>query len=484
MQVSKLLAELKERHLYRVAVIYGAAAWLLLQIADIVAESFDWPTWLMQGLILALIFGFPAVMLFFWFAGESEARAAIEKGLEAGSEGDARPGLIVLPFDCFSDEREDSWNANALSEDLTTLIARFSDYSVVARNTAFAYKNKSVDVRALKDELGVRYVLEGSLHRQGERLRITAQLVETSTGAHLWAEKYDRQVGEYAELYDELCQAIVMKLGNELTRAEMKYAQSRPPAEWGAWDLYQQARGVLQFEGWNGKSFSKVVGFLRQAVEIDPEFAPAYGYLSLMLALGYWTRVSADREAAYDESLQASEKAMALAPESSEVLGYTGCALSDLGMYDRGITILERAIELNPSNSQAFAAMGVARIMSGDTEEGIPHLRHAIEISPLDPGIAPWTSVLSFTETFMGEAERGLHTAQRACKADPRYYAGFLALAVAQAKLDRPDEAQRALDEAKRLNPELSDEAGVGMIGERAWEELHRGGITLPTPAS
>ena len=122
--------------------------------------------------------------------------------------------------------------------------------------------------------------------------------------------------------------------------------------------------------------------------------------------------------------------------------------------------------------------------MSGDVDAGMPHLRHAIEISPLDPGIAPWTSVLSFTETFMGDAERGLKTAQRACKADPRYYAGFLALAVALAKLDRAEDAQNALNEAKRLNPDLSEEAGVGMIGESAWEELHRGGITLPNPSS
>lgn len=483
MHISKLLGELKKRHLYRVAVIYSAAAWLVLQIADIVTESFEWPSWLMQALILALLLGLPAIMLFFWFSGESRTSSTTPAAPDNAANINGKPSLIVLPFDCFSDEQEDVWNTNALTEDLTTLIARFSDYSVIARNTAFTYRGKSVDVRSLKEQLGVRYVLEGSLRRQGDRLRITAQLVETETGGHLWAEKYDRQVGEYATLYDELCQSLVMKLGNELTRAEMKLSQSRPPAEWGAWDLYQQAKGVLQFEGWSKQSFSRVADLLRQAVELDPTFAPAHAYLSLMLAMGYWMRLYSDRDATFEESLQACERAMDMAPESSEVLGYAGCALSDLGLHARGIPVLERAIELNPSNSQAFAAMGVARIMSGDVEEGTRHLRHAIEISPLDPGLAPWTSVLSFTETFMGDAPRGLISAQRACKADPRYFGSFLALAVAQSKLDRPEEAQLALAEAKRLNPDLSDKSASGVIGDHAWEELRKAGITLPNPS-
>ena len=482
MHITKLLGELRERHLYRVAVIYAAAAWLTLQIADIVAESFDWPAWLMQGLIVALIVGFPLVLLLFWFAGEPEADVA-PPPKEATENNKDRPSLIVLPFDCFSDAQEDVWNTNALTEDLTTLIARFSDYSVVARNTAFAYRGKSIDVRTLKDELGVRYVLEGSLRRQGDRLRITAQLVETETGAHLWAENYDRQVEQYEELYDELCQAIVMKLGNELTRAEMNYAKSKPPSEWGAWDLYQQAKGVLQFEGWSKDSFARVAELLREAIRLDPEFAPAHAYLSLMLALGYWMRLYSDRDATYTESLETCEQAMALAPESSEVLGYAGCALSDLGLHERGIPVLERAIELNPSNSQAYAALGVARIMSGDSVEGPRHLRHAIDISPLDPGLAPWTTVLSFTETFLGDPESGLLSAQRACKADPRYFGSFLALAVAQSKLDRPEEAQRALAEAKRLNPDLSDSSASAVIGDQAWDELRKAGITLPSPA-
>ncbi len=479
MQVAKLLGELKERHLYRVAVIYAAGAWLVLQIADVVGESFAWPAWLMQGLIMVSVLGLPLVLLLFWFSGEPETVDSAPAAASAPGANSDKASLLVLPFDCFSDEPRDAWSADALTEDITTLVARFSDYSVIARNSAFAFKGKSVDVREFRELLGVRYVLEGSLRRQGDKLRITAQLIETVNGAHLWAEKYDFPESEYEQRYDEFCQAVVMKLGNELTRAEMHLSLSRPPSEWSVLDLYQQAKGVLQFEGWSQQSFTRVAELLRQAIARDPGFAPAQAYLSLILALGYWMRLFSNREDVYEEAIAASEQAMALAPESSEVLGYAGCALADLGQHDRGIPVLERAIELNPSNSQAYAALGAARVMSGDLE-GLEHLRHAMTISPFDPGQAPWSSVLSFAETLMGDAEGGLEWAQRACKADPRYYGGFVAKALAKNRLGAPEEALRALEEARRLNPDMSEEAATAMIGEEAWKELRKVGIVLP----
>ncbi len=478
MHVKKLLEELKERHLYRVAVLYVAGAWLGLQVIDIIGENFEWPIWLMQGLILVMILGLPVVLLAAWMSGEPKP---VDTPAEAPvANTDDRPSLLILPFDCFSDRPEDVWNADALTEDLTTLLARFSDYCVIARNTAFAFKGKSVDVREFKDKLGVRYVLEGSLRRRGQNLRINAQLVETATGGHLWAEKYDWDETDFEPKYDEFLQAVVMKLGNELTRAEMHLSRTRPPGEWSVLELYQQARGVLQFEGWSQQSLTHVVDLLRQAIAKDPEFAPAQAYLSLVLAIGYWLSLYPDREAAHTEALKASEIAMTLAPESSEVLGFAGCALSDLGQHDRGIPILERAVELNPSNSQAFAALGVARVLCGNIDDGMAHLRHAMEISPLDPGLAPWSTVLSFAETLMGDATLGLESAQRACKADPRYYGGFLAMGLAQVHLGRLEEAQRSVAESRRLNPDLSEESAAAMVGEEAIRELEKVGITLP----
>lgn len=165
MQFRQLLDELKQRHLYRVALIYAAAVWLLVQAADIVAENFDWPQWLMQGLLVVAVLGLPVALIICWFfeGGNSsdEARSLPLAGLDPES----RPSIVVLPFDCFSDLPDDAWATDALTEDLTTLIARIPGFSVIARNTAFTFKGRSVDVREVGSDLGVRYLLEGSVRR-------------------------------------------------------------------------------------------------------------------------------------------------------------------------------------------------------------------------------------------------------------------------------------------------------------------------------
>lgn len=478
MRPQKLLSEIRERHLYRVVVIYAAAAWVLLQVADIVAESFSWPEWLMQGLILVALLGFPVTLLIFWFIGSAAAdKARPSDHVEPAEE---KPSLIVLPFDCFSDLPEDKWATEALTEDITALIARNPGYSVVARNTAFTFQGESVDVRSLHQDLGVRYVLEGSVRRTPDALRVTAQLIEAESGAHLWAKKYDHGAEQFDRLHDELCQAIALKLGNELTRAEMNFSMRKPPAQWTSWDLYQQARGALQFSGWNKESFAQVTELLRKAIELDPDFAPAHAYLALILALGHWAHLIPDRKATHTASIEAGNRAVALEPESSEVLGYVGCSLSDLGHPEKGIPIIERAIELNPSNSQAFAALGAAKVVSGQLEEGISDLRHAMRISPADPGLAPWSTILSIAMIYTGMTQEAREAADRACKADPRYFGGYLARAMALAVAGQADEAQRALVEAKALNPDLTNESAVSLVGEEAWKELAKAGVTIP----
>lgn len=495
MQQRSFFEELKERHLYRVAVIYAATGWLLLQIADIVGESFEWPQWLMQGLIFVVLLGFPVTLLVFWMLGDKHGdgdgteHAASSDDATASAKSDAvaapkrpgeRPSLVVLPFDCYSDHPGDNWAADALTEDLTTMIARFSEYAVIARNTAQVCKMQGVDVRALGEQLGVRYALEGSLRRLPNGVRVTAQLIEVESGTHLWAEKYDHEEDDLDALNDELCQAIALKLGNELTRAEMHLSRRRPPAEWGAWDLYQQARGLILFSGWSREGFEETIELLNQALEKDPGYAPARAYQALILALGYWVRLFPDNYAAFDRALAAAEEAISLAPDSSEVLGFSGCALSDLGHHERGITVIERALELNPANSQALAALGAAKVISGKRAEGAQNLRDALQISPADPGVAPWTTILSVAESYEGNAVEALKWAEKASRADASYFGGYLAQALALAILERNDEAQEALGEARRLNPHLSVEAATALLGEYAWKELEKTGFRLP----
>jgi len=483
MRPADFFAALKRRHVYRVAVIYAAVAWVLLQVADIVMESFQEDPWLMQGLILLAAIGFPIALVAAWVmepspeSGNDRIETAPDPGIAARTAD--KPSLLVLPFECFSDQSADRWAADALTEDLTTLISRIPGFTVIARNTAFTFRGRSVDVRDVGTELGVRYVLEGSLRRSPAGLRVTAQLVETEKGTHLWAERYDRSVEDFESLHDELCLAIVFKLGSELTRAEVNLCRRRPPSEWGAWELYQQAKGTLNFSGWSKKTFLDTAALLEKAIELDPEYAPAHAYLALVLALGHWAWMVPDRDLAYHTAIAEAKRAMTMAPDSSEVMGFAGCALSDLGHPDLGIPAIERAIELEPSNSQAFAALGAAKIVSGQLEEGIRDLSHAVAISPADPGLAPWATILSVGECFSGHVEAALQWADRARKVDPHYFGAFLALALAQFSSGRNREAQQSLAQAKRLNEDLSESAIAAVLGPRTWEAMQGAGLTL-----
>lgn len=485
-KASVFLASLRQRHVYRVAVAYAAAAWLLLQVADVTVDSFAGPSWLMQVLIACLAVGFPLAVMFAWLRGARGSGENPDRAQPTGKSSPAaplpadKPSLIVLPFDCLSDLPSDRWHCDALTGDLTTLIARTPGLSVLARNTAFAYQGRRVDVRTLGRELGVRYVLEGSVRRSDAGLRVTAQLVETESGAQLWGEQYDAPTEDFDRLEDELCQKIVRRLGMEVTRAEIALYRRKPPSEWGAWELYQQARGRLQFSGWSVETFEDIVGLLRDALERDPGLAPAHGYLALILALGHWTRMYPDREAAYTSAMEEIDRALALAPDSSEVLGYTGCALSDLGHPDRGLPLIERAVELDPSNSQAHAALGAAKVISGRLEEGKEDLRHAITISPVDPGLAPWCMLLSLAESLSGDPGAGLIWADKARKADPRYFGGHIARAAACLALGRADEARAAFQEATHVNRDLTEDTIVEMLGAENWASLQALGVSLP----
>ena len=392
--------------------------------------------------------------------------------------GSSRPSILVLPFDDLSEGQLHPGTVDGFTEDLTTLLARMPGYFVVARNTAFTFRGQNPDVRELGQSLDVRYVLEGSIRTLGDQLRVTAQLIETESGTHLWAEKFERPATDMALTLDEVATVVARQLGGELTRAEAALA-ARRPADQGAWEYYQQAKSTLMSRGWSESSFDEVARLLRLAIKTDPEFAPPRGYLALILAVGHWVKLVPDRQAAHDEALACADTALELAPNSSEVLGYVGCALSDLGYGQRGVPIIERAIDLDPSNAQAFAALGAAKVIRGDLEAGIAQLEHAVELSPRDAGYAPWSTMLSIGSALLGEQEKSLYWAQSACQSDARYFPSRIAYARAPACAGEVSEAVAALDEAKRMYPDLNRDYVSGFMGEWVVQQLNEAGVVL-----
>ena len=489
------LAELKRRHVYRVAVVYAAAVWLLVQIADIVMENFNLPDRIMQLFIVCAALGFPLALIAAWVyeispAGIRRTPAADsavdsigdpESGIDAvATAADERPGIVVLPFDNFSGDLNGEIVCNGFTEDLTTLLAHIPDFFVISRNTAYSYKDQHKDLREIGRELGVRYLLEGSLRHIGDQVRVTAQLIEAETGSHLWAEKFDTPIDQLAQVQDALINGIALRLGAEIARAEFHLVRRQPPGDMNAWSLYQSAKGTLMFEGWSKSSIKQATDQLHQAIELDPLYAAPQAYLSLLQALAHWIKLVDDLPAAHDESVAAGNRALELAPNSSEVLGFVGCAFSDLGYRQRGIPILEKAIELDASNAQAKAALGAALIVSGELVPGIEALSDAVKISPKDPGLAMWATILALGTGYQGDIEGAAKWSEFAYTSDPHFFAALLVRAWVQGVQGQQRDAQASLNEAVRLYPELDADYVNGFLGSDIVAQMHATGLTFP----
>ena len=474
-------AEVRRRHVYKVAVFYAVGAWVLVQIADLVLENFNATDRMMQGVILLAAVGFPVALLLAWMYDLSPQGIIVTPaaGESASASTEERPGIVILPFDSYSDKPEDEVLSNGFTEDLTTLLARITGFFVISRNSAYAYKDRTLDAREIGRELGVRYLLEGSLRRMGDQVRVTAQLIQADDGSHLWAENYDTKMDELYQVQDALLRKIALQLGVELARAEFRLARRKSPHDMDAWSLYQQARGTMMFMGWSENSMTQATEQLRRAIAMEPDYGPPYAYLSLLLALGRLFELVEDPQAAHDESLKSAEQALQLEPNCSEVLGYVGCAFSDLNYKQRGIPLIERAIELDPSNAQAHAAMGAAKIVTGDLEAGIADLSRAIKISPRDPGLAPWSTILSIGCAASGRTDEMRQWAELACKADSRYFPGLIALAFSRVLDEQLKEAQDAMDNARELYPRLNEDYIGRLMGSDIVRQFTEAGISI-----
>lgn len=296
-----------------------------------------------------------------------------------------QPSLVVLPFTDNSPDQHENYFADGITEDLITELARIRWLFVIARNSAFAYKNRSVDVKQISHELGVRYVLEGSVRRSGQRMRITAQLVDATTGVHQWAERYDSDTGEIFAVQDEITRSVAAAVEPHLMAAEGRRAAFLSSADLGAWELIARAQSQL----WRltKSDYDSAVASLRQAVERSADFAPAQAFLGF--ALGFAAHMG---WVGKDESLlvgrQHAERAIAL--DDRNPWGYA--ALGYVALMQRrteeAIAALRGAVNLTPNSAAAHAHLSRGLAFAGYSDEAIKHGEAAIRLSPLDPEVA------------------------------------------------------------------------------------------------
>jgi TolB-like protein/Flp pilus assembly protein TadD len=383
-----------------------------------------------------------------------------------------RPSIAVLPFDNLSEDRALELIATGLAEDVIALLARVPGFFVIARASSFLYAHKPAEIRRVGAELGVRYVVTGSVRSSAERVRVAVQLVEAESANQLWDGRYDVERGDTLQLQDEIARRIMIELEPALTKADFSTVCRRRSDNIDAWSLFRQANGTIAMHGWTEQTVAEARERLSQAIAADGNFALARALLALVDAFGSNLSLVKDVDAAEARARAEAERAVAIDPNASDVLGFAGCAFADIGDHERGVELLRRAVELDPSNAQAHVALGAALVRHGELDEGIKSLKFGMRSSPKDLRLTFWGMILAHALGSAGRTEEALAEASAASRRDGRLYGARVVAAWMLARLNRADEARAALAEARRLRPALSLDEIQRYFGQRTVAEL------------
>jgi len=365
-----------------------------------------------------------------------------------------KPSIAVLPFANMSGDPEQEYFSDGITEDIITALSRFRWFFVIARNSTFTYKGKTVEVKAVAQDLGVRYVLEGSVRKAGSRVRITAQLIDATTSHHVWAERYDRELEDIFAVQDEITENIVTSIGPEFLSAEMRRAQRRDVRSLDAWDYIMRA--AFHHSRYKKEDVAEAQHLLRKAIELDPFNAEGFCLLAfthLIQAQFGWSE-SADQS--IQEAAKAAEKAVAI--DDRDAWAHTALGLVDLisRRYDDATRRLKKAIDLNRSLANAYGALGQALALAGECAAAVEQINKAIRLSPRDPFLIYWVAHLGLAAFVEERYDVACEWGARIIQENPNFPGGHRLLAASYGQLGRINEAQTALQELLLLMPGMT----------------------------
>jgi TolB-like protein/Flp pilus assembly protein TadD len=363
------------------------------------------------------------------------------------------PSIAVLPFSNMSGDPEQDYFADGICEDIITGLSKLRWFFVIARNSSFIYKGKAVDIRQVGHELGVRYVLEGSVRKGGSRVRITTQLIDAATGKHLWADRYDRDLTDIFALQDEITRKVVAAIEPKLLEAEGIRSQSRSPEDLGAWDMLIQANSL--FWRLTKDESQAAIAILERAVERHPFYAPAHSMLAFVLLVS--------RQGGWHIMEPQVTRAAALAARAVELDDSDPWAHLALGFVavtrrrtDDAVEEFHRALDLNPNFAAAHGFLGCGLAFDGRSDQAIDHIEQAIRMSPHDPQNALLNAALGFAHYVAGHYEEAAGFGRKAIQQRFELTNGHRVYVASLAQAGRIDEARAALARLQELLPETS----------------------------
>jgi TolB-like protein len=464
-RLGHLLAELKRRKVYRVGVVYAVVAFVIWQVAEITFPALHLPEWVLTFVVVVVILGFPIALVLAWaleITPEGIRRTPmLEPAVGLDGEEAAEPvataaepqpaSIAVLPFTDMSPEGDQEYFCDGMAEELINALTKVKELRVAARTSSFQFKGKSEDVREIARSLGVRSVLEGSVRRAGDRLRVTAQLVTAEDGYHLWSETYDRQLEDVFAIQDEISRAIVDALRPTLVKEPERDLVRASTQNMEAYDHYLRGRHY-----WDQRykiGLEAALKYFQKAVEIDPGFALAYrGIGDCYTVLGIYGFLPP--EEGLSKGKTAVFRALELDERLSEAHASLGWSHFFFGFeWELSEKEYQRAIELSPGNAEAHTWYGVLCGAQGRYAEAFEHLAIALQLDPLSAYI---TSMLGVLKIYAGDIEGGIRTLEGVVERDPRYLMAVWLLGWGYTCGSRHDEAVRTGERALALSNEAN----------------------------
>jgi adenylate cyclase len=386
-----------------------------------------------------------------------------------------KPSIAVLTFANMSSDPEQEFFSDGIAEDIITILSNSPALFVIARNSSFAYKGRVVDVRTAGRELGVRYILEGSVRKSGSRVRVTAQLIEAATAAHIWAERFDRDVADIFAVQDDITARVSATILPVMERSERERAVRRPPNDLDAWECYH--RGMWHFSKTEPLENVRARELFQRAITLDPGFSAAHAGLAFTYQVeGINFRELEARDETIPHAIEHARQSIAANPADGAGHAALASALQASGQHREAMIEASLAVSLAPNSALAAGALGYALAFGGQPREAVEHLKKAILLSPFDPQMSRWLSHIARSYYLAGDYEAAIATGQRLCRSFPKVRAGYRTLIAAFGQMAQVELARSLLLEAEQRfgsaffgpmiarAPELSEQAYCHMV--------------------